>query len=240
MTGPDLSRQWSLGDLALPPIALARNGGAAPRLVWRNQLDGLTFRVRDGYLKWSPDSAGVDLGREAERLRWLEGRIPAPVLLEHGRGDGGEWLLTRALPGESAVSPRWIAEPGTAVRAIAAGLRAVHALPVAEVPASLRGGSWFDRRVERLGAPPLPADPVVVHGDACAPNTLLDDDGHWSGIVDVGDLGVGDRWADLAIAAMSLRWNYGDGLEPLLLEEYGIAPDDERAARYRALWDAES
>ncbi|WP_367882110.1 phosphotransferase [Rathayibacter oskolensis] len=142
--------------------------------------------------------------------------------------------------GESAVSPRWIAEPGTAVRAIAAGLRAVHALPVAEVPASLRGDSWFDRRVERLGAPPLPADPVVVHGDACAPNTLLDDDGHWSGIVDVGDLGVGDRWADLAIAAMSLRWNYGEGLEPLLLDEYGIAPDDERAARYRALWDAES
>ncbi|KQQ01441.1 MULTISPECIES: aminoglycoside 3'-phosphotransferase [unclassified Rathayibacter] len=240
MTGPDLSRQWSLDGAVVPAVALARNGGVAPELVWRNQLDGLTFRVPGGYLKWSPDSAGIDLGREAARLRWLEGRIAAPALVEHGRDDGGQWLLTRALPGESAVSPRWIAEPGTAVRAIAAGLRALHALPVAEVPEALRGDSWFDRRVEGLGAPPLLVDPVVVHGDACAPNTLLDDDGDWCGTVDVGDLGVGDRWADLAIAAMSLRWNYGPGLEPLLLEQYGIATDETRAAYYRALWDAES
>ncbi|MWV59859.1 aminoglycoside 3'-phosphotransferase [Rathayibacter sp. VKM Ac-2754] len=240
MTGPDLSRQYSLEGVSIPEIAVASNGGAAPALVWRNQLDGLTFRVSDGYLKWSPDAAGVDLGREAERLRWLEGRIPAPTLLEHGRGDGGQWLLTRALPGDSAASDRWIARPGAAVRAIAAGLRALHALPVAEVPESLSGDSWFDRRVARLGAPPLLVDPVVVHGDACAPNTLLDDDGLWSGIVDVGDLGVGDRWADLAVAAMSLRWNYGEGFGPLLLDAYGIAADEERAAYYRALWDAES
>lgn len=240
MTGPDLSRQYSLKGVDVPAVALAENGGIAPRLVWRNELDGLTFRVRRGYLKWSPASAGLDLSREAARLDWLAGRHPVPQLLEHARDEAGEWLLTAALEGTSAVAPHWIARPEQAVRAIASGLRALHSLPVGEVPETLAGRSWFDRRPRVLGAAPECSDPVVVHGDACAPNTLIGDDGAWSGIVDVGDLGVGDRWADLAVAAMSLRWNYGDGLESLLLEEYGVAPDEERAAYYRALWEAES
>ena len=49
---------------------------------------------------------------------------------------------------------------------------------------------------------------VVCHGDACAPNTLIDDDGRCCGHVDLDALGVADRWADLAVATMSLEWNY--------------------------------
>jgi aminoglycoside phosphotransferase len=65
-------------------------------------------------------------------------------------------------------------------------------------------------------APPI--DKLVVcHGDACAPNTLLGDDGCWSGHVDLGALGVADRWADLAIATWSTEWNYGPGWEDHLL-----------------------
>jgi hypothetical protein len=52
---------------------------------------------------------------------------------------------------------------------------------------------------------------VVCHGDACVPNTLLDRTGRWIGHVDLGTLGVGDRWADLAIATLSTEWNYGPG-----------------------------
>ncbi len=50
-----------------------------------------------------------------------------------------------------------------------------------------------------------------MHGDARAPNTLISDTGTWTGHVDFGDLAIGDRWADLAIAALSLDWNYGEG-----------------------------
>ncbi len=67
---------------------------------------------------------------------------------------------------------------------------------------------------------------VVCHGDACAPNTLL------------GALGVADRWADIAVATWSTRWNYGPGWEDLLLDAYGIARDDEGTDFYRRLWDA--
>ncbi len=85
---------------------------------------------------------------------------------------------------------------------------------------------------------PPPIDRLVVcHGDTCAPNTLIGDDGRCAGHVDLGALGVADRWADLAIATWSTRWNYGDGWEPALLAAYGIDPDPERTAYYRLLWD---
>ena len=81
---------------------------------------------------------------------------------------------------------------------------------------------------------------MLVHGDACAPNTLIAADGAWTGNVDFGDLAVGDRWADLAIASLSLDWNFGEGHQQELFDAYGIEPDEERIAWYRALWDLES
>jgi kanamycin kinase len=68
---------------------------------------------------------------------------------------------------------------------------------------------------------------------------LIDDDGRFLGHVDLGDLGVADRWADLAVATLSLGWNYGHGpWESDLLDAYGVAPDPVRIDYYRRLWQA--
>jgi len=48
---------------------------------------------------------------------------------------------------------------------------------------------------------------------------------------------VADRWADLAVATWSLCWNFGPGLDGVLLDAYGIAPDPRRTAYYRLLYD---
>ena len=94
---------------------------------------------------------------------------------------------------------------------------------------------------ELRGLPPAPSVDrlVVCHGDACAPNTVIGAAGRWVGHVDLGSLGVADRWADLAVASLSLGWNYGPGWEPEFFAAYGVDPDPERIAYYRALWDAE-
>ncbi len=87
---------------------------------------------------------------------------------------------------------------------------------------------------------PPPIDcPVVCHG-ACSPNTLLDADGRFFARVDLGNLGVADRWADLAVASWSTRWNYGPGFEDELLFACGVAPDLARSTYYRLLWDLAS
>jgi kanamycin kinase len=95
-----------------------------------------------------------------------------------------------------------------------------------------------------FGPPPWVTDSptidrvVVCHGDACAPNTLIDDDGRFHGHVDLGDLGVADRWADLAVATLSLSWNYGGSWEGELLDAYGVEPQPARIEHYRRQWDA--
>ncbi len=78
---------------------------------------------------------------------------------------------------------------------------------------------------------------VVCHGDTCAPNTMIADDGTCSGHVDLGFLGTADRWADLAIATWSIEWNYGPGWDGHLLRAYGLSPDSNRTRYYRLLWD---
>jgi kanamycin kinase len=240
LTVPDLSLQHSLAGLEVPAIVRAVAGGSEPELVWRNELDGLTFRLGDRYLKWNPASTGVDLERERARLDWISARHPAPRVVDYGRESDAQWLLTEGLPGGSALGDRWRACPSEAIRAIATGLRMIHTIRTDDFPLAWTEESWVGRQPPSLGPRPPIDGPVLVHGDACAPNTLISDEGAWTGNVDFGDLAVGDRWADLAIASLSLDWNFGEGHQPEFFDTYGVAPDEERIRYYRALWDLES
>ena len=180
---------------------------------------------------------------EADRLHWAADYVAVPRVL--GVGDG--WLHTAGLPGRSAVDPRWVADPRAAARAIGAGLRVLHdRLPVAScpfdwsVPTRLAelARNVRDSPPKGLADPPPVERLVVSHGDACAPNTLIGDDGECCGHVDLGDLGVADRWADLAVATLSLSWNYPGDWDGELLDAYGVDQDPARIDYYRRLWQA--
>ncbi|RKE20441.1 aminoglycoside 3'-phosphotransferase [Streptomyces sp. TLI_171] len=253
------------GEVGIPDAVVELAAGEPIVAVWRNELHGLTFRLGDGpgrrFAKWAPAGSGADLRNEAERMRWARRFTTVPEVLGLGGDDSGRWLLTAGLPGRSAVDAELKRDPATAVRAIGEGLRAFHeALPVAECPydwsaqrriakaVELRRdpADWHpdlhhygtvDRALAVLADPPPADGTVVCHGDACAPNTLVGDDGRPTGHVDLGALGVADRWADLAVASWSTVWNYGPGWERPLLEAYGVEPDEERLAYYRLLWD---
>ncbi|OLE26707.1 MAG: aminoglycoside phosphotransferase APH(3') [Catenulispora sp. 13_1_20CM_3_70_7] len=253
-------------DFPVPdPIREAAHGQAI-HPAWQNELGGVTFRLGDGpdlrYAKWAPAGSGLDLAGEAARMRWAGAYVTVPRVLELGGNDDGTWLVTAAISGDMAVTDRWKREPATAVRVIGEALRAFHdALPVDECPFSASAEERVaeaERNAVRLEhrtfhpdfrhlsstaalkqvADIPPIDKLVVcHGDTCAPNTLLTPDGRFAGHVDLGALGVADRWSDLAIATWSTTWNYGDGWEEPLLDAYGIAPDPERTEYYRLLWE---
>jgi kanamycin kinase len=218
---------------------------------------------RRRFVKWAPASSGLDLAAEAARMAWAVAFTPVPRVLGQGRDAAGAWLITSPLPGEMAAGPRWRAEPRTAVAAIGTALRALHeALPASRCPFSwsaaervgearrraARGlidparwhedfqGLRIEEALRELAEVPPTDELVVCHGDSCAPNTLIGDDGRWRGHVDLGELGVADRWADLAVATWSTTWNYGPGWETALLDAYGVAPDPARTRYYRLLW----
>ena len=78
---------------------------------------------------------------------------------------------------------------------------------------------------------------MLCHGDYCLPNVLLDERGNLTGYVDLGDLAVGDRWWDLAVATWSVTWNLGPGWEEHFLRAYGVEPDPARIAYYRLMYE---
>lgn len=236
-----LAEVHRLGDDKIPDRVFEWVDGSTIDLVWRNELGGLTFQLGNGlFVKWNPQSTGIDLEREQVRLEWLAGRHPAPLLVSYGADQEAQWLVTQALPGGSAVGDEWRARRPEAINAIAKGLRALHAIPFEDFPSYWVDETWVGASAESLGPRPAVDQPVLVHGDACAPNTMISPGGEWTGNVDFGDLAVGDRWADLAVASLSLDWNFGEGHQHELFEAYGIDPDKERIHYYRALWELES
>jgi len=235
-----LAALHSLGDQAIPDIVLRIAGSSIPELVWRNDLGGLTFRLDDRFVKWNPRGTGIDLDRERRRLEWISGRHSAPRVLSFGEDAAAQWLVTAALPGDCAVGDAWRARRSEAIQALAAGLRAIHSIDIQDFPSEWTAEVWVGQDPQSLAPRPSIVDPVLVHGDACAPNTLISADGAWTGNVDFGDLAIGDRWADLAIASLSLDWNFGEGHQQELFDAYGIRPDLDRIRYYRALWELAS
>jgi len=199
---------------AVVPEPVRRLAAGDPvRPVWRNELGGLTFAVGgDRYIKWAPAGSGIGWAGEVARLGWAGRFLPVPEPLNTGHDSAGSWLVTRALAGTNAVDSRWLARPELAVPALGRGLRRLHdTLPVLSCPFSwstadriaaiderarlgpLDPGSWHAEHagqpipmlLRRLADPPPDDRLVVCHGDACAPNVLLDDAAAVAGYVDL-------------------------------------------------------
>lgn len=85
-------------------------------------------------------------------------------------------------------------------------------------------------------------DLVVCHGDPCLPNLLIDPEtGDCTGLIDLGRLGVADRYLDLALtvrsmSALEMNDQYDARDAATFLNRYGISePDPWRLDFYRLL-----
>jgi kanamycin kinase len=219
------------------------------------------------FVKLTNDSRAFPLKAEADRLRWASRFVPVPEVLAEGSGDGLEWLVMRGLEGQDATTPELRTAADRLVPALARGLRRFHeSLPVADCPFDFRldvalrsvrerfknglitatdlnpehGELTVEAAVSLLErSRPSTEELVVCHGDYCLPNALLV---NWevAGFLDLGELGVADRWFDLAVATWSTVRNLGPGYEELFLESYGVQLDAVRVAFYRLLYDLRS
>ncbi len=87
-------------------------------------------------------------------------------------------------------------------------------------------------------------DLVVCHGDACLPNFLVDPESLLcTGVIDVGRLGVADRYLDLSLITTSIG---SAGMNPqfsaaaadILVRAYGLSHPDADRVRFYQLLDA--
>lgn len=229
--------------------------GKSAASVWRIEAKGETL-----FAKTAPIHGANLLPDEVARLHWLgQVGIPAPAVHDFFEADGQHWLLMSAVPGLDLT--HLVHQPDHLIAVLAEALRTLHAVDPAAcpfdltLPAKLQAAAtnvdagwvdetdfgtehdgWTAQAVFDWVRTHLPAtqDLVVTHGDACLPN-LLALDTRFSGMIDVGRLGVADRWQDLALACRSIRFNCGEAFVPPFLAAYGTQWDEARDHFYNAL-----
>lgn len=258
---PQAIARWLAGYEA-EPITVGMSGAGVYRLC-KPGAPGLILKVRPQ--SGDPDP-GFRLAPEAEKMRWLSAWMPVPEVLEFCEEDGSEYLLMTEILGRSGAEEWPPEEQARVVTTLAEALKTLHSVPVEGCPFDQRlevkiaqarrrtelgwvdvedfDERWTGKTAEALLAVLLESQPaeedlVVCHGDYCLPNVLLQG-GKLGGFVDLGRLGVADRYQDLALMTRSLTSNlnpqFGEGWDRVFLEAYGIGePDRQKLEFYRLL-----
>lgn len=146
------------------------------------------------------------LRQEAAMTRYFHSKGLGALVLEELHLEK-DWLLTARVPGEDCLNPTYLDAPERLCDTLAGILRKLHNLDAADCPIR--------------HAVPEDVTPVLTHGDFCLPNVMLE---HWrfSGLIDLGDAGLGDRHIDLFWAMWSLGHNLGTNrYSARLLDAYG-------------------
>ena len=206
-------------------------------------------------------------------MRWLDGRLPVPKVLCYESNTGYQFLLMSRVSGRMACDSYYMERPKELIAGLAEALQ-LWSIDITDCPrirdldTELQEAAYrvMNHMVDMDKAEPStfgkggfrdPEDllmwlennrpvyePALSHGDLCLPNIFLDQNGV-SGLIDLGDTGIGDRWRDIALCCRSLRRNsegtYGGrvypGIRPeMLFDALGIDSDPEKL-RYYILLD---
>lgn len=202
----------------------------------------------------------------------LEGVLPLPHLIYHGVCEGVSYLLTERAKGVMACDKFYMQHPDLLMPVLAESLKALWSVDVrkcprersldtelkearARVEAGLvdtslchpstfgEGGfespyallEWLERN--------KPAQELCVsHGDLCLPNIIINGD-KLSALIDIGDMGVADKWRDISLLYRSLKHNadgtFGkvySGIDAeSLFDLIGVKKDEEKLRYYLLL-----
>ena len=196
---------------------------AAARVVYIEKEGGL-------YLKSAP--AGT-LAKEADLTRFFHGKGLGTEVVDYRTEGERDWMLTVAVRGEDCTHADYTSNPERLCDLTATLLRELHSIDTAGCPipdhtarylalaernynngiydASLFPDNWGYDSVDEAWAViqsdghRLKAD-TLLHGDYCLPNIMLNG-WRFSGFIDLGNGGVGDRHVDLFWGAWSLFFN---------------------------------
>ena len=159
-----------------------------------------------------------------------------------------DFMLTRAVVGEDCTYKDYLNNPKRLCDIMAERLRMLHELDVSDCPIqdrmseyiSLSESNYLSGNYDKSHFPDsfgyssgeeayksfskgkgLLKNEVLIHGDYCLPNIMLNDWG-FSGFIDLGNAGIGDRHIDLFWGRWTLQFNLGtDEFGNRFFDSYG-------------------
>ena len=185
------------------------------------------FSGKDGglYIKTAPKGT---LKTEADMNAFFYSRRLGPQVLAYETYDA-DWMVTRAVPGEDCLYPQYPENPKRLSALLGELLRQLHGTDPTGCPVTDCSESFLasvtGNRAAGIAEPAfwkygtaeeawqvvqknrdILDSRVLLHGDYCLPNIVLQD-WRFSGFIDVGHGGIGDRHLDLYWGAWSILFN---------------------------------
>ena len=184
-------------------------------------------------------------------MRWLEGKLPAPRIVQFEKDPKNEYLLMTRIPGKMACDKAYLEQPDLLLKLLSEALRMLWEVDAKDCPQnrsleeelaharySLESGIVDFSRCEPETFGPggfsgpeallswlennkPPLEPAFSHGDCCLPNIFFEGQ-RVSGFIDLGDAGTADRWRDLSLCYRSLKHNTNGFYGPVVL---GFQPE---------------
>lgn len=207
------------------------------------------------YLKSAPRGT---LKTEAQMCQYFYTKGLGVEMLSYFSEGGHDLMLTARAPGEDCTHERYLADPKRLSVTIAERLRMLHECDFSLCPiqdrmtpyfalaeSNYRSGSYdkshfpdsFGYRCAEDAYAAMTAgkaaltNRVLLHGDYCLPNVILDD-WRFRCFIDLGNGGVGDRHIDLFWGAWTLAFNLGtDAYRDRFLDAYGTDVIDKEKLR---------
>lgn len=204
------------------------------------------FIDRDGGYYAKRSAAGT-LADEARMTAYFGQKGLGAQVLHYSTAQD-DWLLTTRVAGEDCTHAMYGGDPARLSALLGERLRALHETDAADCPVPHRMASYIALAEEhyRTGNYDKTAfpdsfgyasaeqayaalqagkgalrDEVLLHGDYCLPNIMLDS-WRFAGFIDVGNGGIGDRHVDLFWGAWSLWFNLKtDAYRDRFFDAYG-------------------
>jgi aminoglycoside phosphotransferase len=235
--------------------------------------DSSVYMFDDMVLKIQNHSRETD--NEYTACQWLSQRIPTPRILVYEVVDEKAYCLMSRVKGRMACDEIYMNDPELLLEIITKALQLLWSVDISDCPCIQNLDVKLDMArfnvendlVDVDNAEPdtfgkegfkdpqellkwlednrPDEDLVFTHGDFCLPN-IFAEDSNITGFIDLGRMGVADKWQDIALCYRSLKHNfegkynggyYYDGFSPnMLFEKLGIEVDQKKL-RYYILLD---
>lgn len=197
------------------------SGQSGARTVYIDRDEGAYLKIAD---------CGALLHSSQMQIYFSEHKLSSPVLkyLSTDR----DYMITARLKGDNGISKKYLSDPGRLSEVFGQSLRLLHEVDPSDCPikdrmnelTQMAGNNFFLQThlndiaeyigisqvdtslAEIIAASGILKNDVLIHGDYCLPNIMLNN-WEFEGFIDVADGGVGDRHYDLVWGLWTLNRN---------------------------------